>query len=99
MSTHSRLAPSARYRWQLCPGSVAACALYEGDGSSSPATIDGTHSHTLLEHCIKNDQSAKSYFGMVLVAQPCQCFARSRVSQHTVGAKQGRAYAHAAKWG
>ena len=66
MSTHSRLAPSARYRWQLCPGSVAACARYEGDGSSSPAAIDGTHSHTLLEHCIKNDQPAKSYFGMVL---------------------------------
>ena len=54
MTTHAKLSPSARHRWQLCPASVAACAKYAGEGRSSPAAIDGTHSHTLLETCIKN---------------------------------------------
>lgn len=53
MTTHAKLSPSARYRWQLCPASVKACAQYEGERKSSPAAIDGTHSHTLLERCIK----------------------------------------------
>lgn len=66
MSTHATLSPSGRYRWQLCPGSVRALAQYPDDGTSSPAAIDGTHSHTLLEHCIKNDRPAKSFFGTVL---------------------------------
>ena len=48
--THSKLAPSARYRWQLCPASVR----YEAPegGKSSPSAVDGTHSHTLLEECL-----------------------------------------------
>ena len=66
MTTHSRLSPSGRYRWQLCPGSVNALSQYEGGGMSSAAAIDGTHSHTLLETCLKNDRPAKSYIGMVL---------------------------------
>lgn len=64
--SHARLAPSGRYRWQLCPGSVNALAQYPDSGNSSPAAVDGTHSHTLLEYCIKNNQPAAKYVGMVL---------------------------------
>lgn len=69
--SHARLSPSSRYRWQLCPGSANAVARYEGEGQSSPAAIDGTHSHTLLEHCVKNMDGSevrdpKFYIGMVL---------------------------------
>lgn len=52
MSTaHANLSPSKRHRWALCPGSVREEAAYPDERSA--ATIDGTHSHTLLEHCIK----------------------------------------------
>ena len=53
MSTHANLSPSKRHRWALCPGSIREEAKYPDD-NSGPAAIDGTHSHTLLEHCIKN---------------------------------------------
>ncbi len=66
MTTHARLSPSARYRWAACPASVAACAKYEGSGKNSPAAIDGTHSHTLLEHCIKHNRPPESYLGLLL---------------------------------
>lgn len=46
------LSPSKRSRWALCPGSIREEAKYPDTGSG-PAAIDGTHSHTLLEHCIK----------------------------------------------
>ena len=52
MSTHAQLSPSKRHRWALCPGSVREEAKYP-DERSGAAAIDGTHSHTLLEHCIK----------------------------------------------
>jgi hypothetical protein len=66
MTTHARLPPSARYRWAACPASVNAIAKYEGKGGSSPSAIDGTHSHTLLEHCIKNNREPHSYIGLLL---------------------------------
>lgn len=50
------LSPSKRSRWALCPGSIREEAKYPDEGSG-PAAIDGTHSHTLLEHCIKNGLS------------------------------------------
>lgn len=55
MSAHDQLSPSARHRWGKCAASVRACLPYlkEG-GKSSPSAIDGTHSHTLLEHCLKH---------------------------------------------
>ena len=56
MSTHAQLSPSKRHRWALCPGSVREEAKYP-DERSSPAAIDGTHSHTLLEHCINRGLS------------------------------------------
>lgn len=53
MSTHAKLSPSARHRWGVCPASVRASAQYP-EGKSGPSAIDGTHSHTLLEYCLKN---------------------------------------------
>lgn len=54
MSTHSTLSPSSAYRWMRCPGSVREQAKYP-EPPSGPGAIDGTHSHTLLEHCVKAD--------------------------------------------
>ncbi len=51
-TTHDRLSPSKAHRWLACPGSVREEARYP-DEPGGPAAIDGTHSHTLLEHCIK----------------------------------------------
>ena len=51
MTGHAQLSPSKRNRWALCPGSIREEAKYPDQGSN-PAAIDGTHSHTLLEHCI-----------------------------------------------
>ena len=52
MTDHARLSPSKRHRWASCPGSVREEAKYPEERSGA-AAIDGTHSHTLLEHCIK----------------------------------------------
>ena len=49
---HAQLSPSKRHRWALCPGSIREEAKYPEE-RSSPVAIDGTHTHTLLEHCIK----------------------------------------------
>lgn len=54
MGDHAKLSPSKRHRWAACPGSIREEARYP-ESSSGPAAIDGTHSHTLLEHCIKNN--------------------------------------------
>ena len=56
MSDHAKLSPSKRSRWALCPGSIREEAKYPDTGSG-PAAADGTHSHTLLEYCIKNGLS------------------------------------------
>lgn len=55
MSNHSRLSPSSAHRWMLCPGSVREEAKYP-DKPSGEAAIDGTHSHTLLELCVKGPE-------------------------------------------
>lgn len=49
--SHATLSPSKRIRWSLCPGSIREEAKYP-DPPSGPAAIDGTHTHSLLEHCI-----------------------------------------------
>lgn len=51
-TTHANLSPSSRHRWKLCPASVQAEANYPDE--SGPAAIDGTHTHSLLEHCVKS---------------------------------------------
>jgi hypothetical protein len=63
MSAHARLSPSSRHRWQLCPASVKACEKYS-EGKPSPAAVDGTHSHTLLEYCVKRDVDPLTVVGM-----------------------------------
>lgn len=37
----------------MCPGSLREEAKYPSDGRSGPAAIDGTHTHTLVEKCVK----------------------------------------------
>ena len=65
MSDHAQLSPSKRSRWALCPGSIREEAKYP-EQASGPAAIDGTHSHHLLEACIKENKDAAEYIGLTL---------------------------------
>lgn len=51
-TTHSQLSPSKFHRVMACPGSVREEARFP-DQPSGPAAVDGTHTHTLLEHVIR----------------------------------------------
>ena len=62
-TTHAQLSPSKAYRWLACPGSVREEARYP-DEPSGPSAIDGTHTHTLLEHCIKNSGDPTKMVGV-----------------------------------
>ena len=53
-TTHAKLSPSKRERWSRCPASVREEAKYP-DERSGTAAIDGTHTHSLLSHCIEKD--------------------------------------------
>lgn len=53
MGDHAKLSPSARHRWAACPGSVREEARYP-EPPSGPAAVEGTHTHTLLEYCVKS---------------------------------------------
>ncbi len=53
MITHAQLSPSKAVRWMACPGSIREESKYPEEPSGLHA-IDGTHSHTLLEHCLKH---------------------------------------------
>lgn len=65
MSAHAQLSPSRAHRWMACPGSIREEAKYPE--TTGPAAIDGTHTHTLLELCIKDDLADPSkYVGMAL---------------------------------
>ena len=65
MSTHASLSPSKRHRWAVCPGSVREEAKYP-DERTSEAAIDGTHSHTLLEHCLSEGVEPETMIGQAL---------------------------------
>jgi hypothetical protein len=65
MSDHAKLSPSKRSRWALCPGSIREEAKYPDTGSG-PAAVDGTHSHTLLEHCVKQFVDPLSMVGQLM---------------------------------
>jgi hypothetical protein len=54
MSGHALLSPSRAVRFMRCPGSVREESKYP-EKPSGPGAVDGTHSHTLLEHCVKAD--------------------------------------------
>lgn len=64
MTIHAKLSPSSRVRWARCAASVREAAKYPSP-PSGPSAIDGTHTHTLLEHCLKaGATSAKSMVGV-----------------------------------
>lgn len=64
MTSHAKLSPSSRVRWAQCPASVREAVKYPPK-PSGPASIAGTHTHTVLEHCIKaGAASAKSMVGV-----------------------------------
>ena len=66
MGEHSKLSPSARHRWGACAASVREGAKYP-DEPGGKAAVDGTHSHTLLEHCVKADlMDPKKWVGQTL---------------------------------
>lgn len=65
MSTHSKLSPSSRHRWGTCPQAPQQEAKYP-EPPSGPAAIDGTHSHTLLDTCLKNNVSPSDFIGKEL---------------------------------
>jgi hypothetical protein len=65
MTTHAPLSPSSAYRFMRCPGSVREQAKYP-EKPSGPGAVDGTHTHTLLEHCLKEFVSASTMVGQTL---------------------------------
>ena len=66
MSDHALLSPSRRSRFKPCPGSVREESKYP-EAPSGPAATDGTHTHTVLEHCIKGKLiSANNLVGIKL---------------------------------
>ena len=65
MTTHAQLSPSKAYRYLACPGSVREEAKYP-EPPSGPGAVDGTHSHTLLEHCLKNRVDPMTMVGQTL---------------------------------
>jgi len=65
VTTHSKLSPSSRHRWGACPGSVREEAKFPEE-PSGPSAIDGTHTHALLERCLKEEHAAAYYVGQTL---------------------------------
>lgn len=51
MSDHARLSPSRAHRYIACPGSIREEEKYPE--TSSNAAVDGTHTHYILELCIR----------------------------------------------
>ena len=49
---HAALSPSSAARWMVCHGSVREEAKFP-EPPSGDAAIAGTHTHTLLEYCLK----------------------------------------------
>jgi hypothetical protein len=62
--SHTEISPSNAHRWLECPGSVRLCEGIESKGSY--AAIEGTHTHTLLEMCIKSNNDPKNMIGVTL---------------------------------
>ena len=66
MSEHAKLSPSSRHRWGMCPGSVREEAKYP-EQVGGPAAIDGTHTHSLLETCVRMGMlNPKEFIGETL---------------------------------
>lgn len=65
MSEHARLSPSAAPRYTRCFGSVREEAKYPDDGSNA-ASVDGTHTHTLLEKVLNSNGLPEDFVGQAL---------------------------------
>lgn len=65
MSDHAKLSPSGAYRYLACPGSVREEAKYP-ESPSGQSAVDGTHSHTLLEYCVKTQSDPMLTVGMTM---------------------------------
>lgn len=65
MTTHVVLSPSKRFQFSACPGSVREQAKYP-DQESGAAAVDGTHSHSLLDTCIKTGLWPDAFVGHTL---------------------------------
>jgi len=63
MSTHARLSPSD-HRWPHCPGSIRESNNYPD--INSPAAIDGTGSHLLLELVLTTGHPIEYYLGRLI---------------------------------
>lgn len=63
---HDQFSPSKRHQFKYCPGSIREQAKYP-EGPSGPSAVEGTHTHTLLEACIKKGLvSAQTMIGETL---------------------------------
>lgn len=59
--SHARLAPSAAYRWSVCPGSVRLSK--DVPNKSSVFADEGTAAHTLVEVCLSQKLDAADFAG------------------------------------
>jgi hypothetical protein len=66
MGDHAALSPSSRHRWGVCPASVREEAKYPEPTLSNLSAVDGTHTHSLLETCIKTGIDASALVGTTL---------------------------------
>ncbi len=57
---HSKLSPSASWRWMHCAGSVA---VNSGGGTSNTYAEEGTAAHHLLEICLRLDAEPLDFLG------------------------------------
>ena len=72
MTTHATLSPSRAHRWTVCAGSIREESKYPD--RTGRAAIDGTHSHTLLEQCIKQQRSPMTFIGQPMSDQAGEFF-------------------------
>lgn len=62
--SHAKRSPSGAHRWGTCPASLTEEAKYPD--KSGPAAKDGTHTHTLLDHCQTNSADPLNMVGITL---------------------------------
>lgn len=54
-------------RGYACPGCYNEISKYPADDTSGPAAVDGTHSHTLLEHSLREEVPPSFFIGKTLI--------------------------------
>ncbi|MCF1458343.1 MAG: DUF2800 domain-containing protein [Shewanella sp.] len=71
-ASHAFFSPSKSDRWLKCPPSVKHELVYEK--SLNKSAISGTHSHTLLEKCVKNNRATANDFIGQTLSDECGSF-------------------------